>query len=236
VKWHAAPRIVISEPVVIAGKIDARGAMRKLRAEQYWTVRRCYEARLRDDPKLEGRTNLKLAIRADGGVSSSKAIGREKRLGDSRKFGKDMSDKEVVRCIASGLRKASVPAPRTRTATLLVSIDVYPGDAPLPETSAPPLAGRADLDDVKKKLGKDEIGLSACFEDARKKHPGLWGRLAMRLDVAKDGDVTDAREIETTFPDSDTEACVEARLEAMTLAAPSSEARVVVAFRWGTPP
>ena len=226
-RWHAAPRVVIGEPIVAAGKTSAREAMRVLRREQYWAVRRCYEPRLREHPTLEGRTVLRLVVGGDGTVRSA-AIDKG-RVPDDRKHGRAMTDREVVDCLARSLRSIRLPAPRSKSATLRVAIDVWPGDAPLP---APPGAarGKLELPRLDAAIHEARAPITECFTRATR---GAWGRLAMRVDVGADGHVDDVGEVESTFPDADVTACVATAVRAITLPAPSDgEARAIVAFRW----
>lgn len=41
--------------------------------------------------------------------------------------------------------------------------------------------------------------------------PGVWGRLALRLDVTPEGRVREARQVDSTFPEADAVACVRAQ-------------------------
>jgi hypothetical protein len=228
-RWHAAPRVVIGEPQLASGKASPRDVMRALRHDQYWTVRRCYEPKLRDQPKLEGRTVLELVVASDGTVKSAR-VPKKGRVRDDRKHGHAMSDRDVVGCLARGFTGIRVPAPRTRTATMQVSIDVWPGDAPLPEPAGPPGAGKIDLAKVDEAIAAARGTITPCFEVAPR---GAWGRTALRVEVGDDGHVDDVDEVETRFADADAIACVSRSLRALTLPSPSGgSAKVIVALRW----
>lgn len=234
-KWHAQPRVVIGEPVVARGKADTRAVMRALRAEQYWTVRKCFDPRVAAQPDLEGRTLLSLKVNASGVVTAASLLKKgDKRIPDTRKFPRAMSDSAVTSCLAQGFSGISVPTPGkgSKGATLLVSIDVWPGDAPIPERDASPKPGRVPLATVADALEKARPALGACIDAATTREPGLWGRVALRVDVSEQGTTGDIAETESTFPDRKATACFVDVLRAIPWPEPKKgAARVVVAFR-----
>lgn len=203
--WHAAPRVVIGEPVVTKGKADAHDVMRVLRAEQYWTVRRCYDPMLRDSPKLDGRAVIEIVVDKSGRVTTATA--KKSKVPDTRKHKTAMSNKEVVRCWVRGMTGIELPRPRSKSATMAFSIDVWPGDAPMPEVGATPKPGRIDLAVVKKRVDERVPDLTACLAAGWKEKPGAWGRLALRVDVGEDGAVSEVAETESTFPVPSVVAC-----------------------------
>ena len=74
------------------------------------------------------------------------------------------------------------------------------------------------------------------YAEGLRRTPGLWGRLAMRFHVTAKGDVVEASEVESHFPDRDVTECALRVYERAGLA-PSGEDRVIVyALRLGTPP
>lgn len=235
-KWHAQPRVVIGEPVVARGKADTRAVMRALRAEQYWTVRKCFDPRVAAEPALEGRTLLSLKVSASGVVTAATLLKKgDKRIPDTRKFPRAMPDAAVTSCLAQGFSGISVPAAPGKGgkgATLLVSIDVWPGDAPIPERDASPKPGRVPLAAVADALEKARPALSACIDAATTREPGLWGRVALRVDVSEQGAAGEIAETESTFPDRKATACLADVLRAVPWPEPKKgAARVVVAFR-----
>ncbi len=228
--WHPAPRVVIGEPVVVKGKADTRALMRVLRAEHYWTVRRCYDPALRDALKLDGRAVLALSLDAGGRVT--KASTTRAKVPDTRRHKTSMPDKEVVGCWVRGLTGAALPRPRGGRATVALSIDVWPGDAPLPEASAEPRPGRADLDEVARRTAARLPELDACVAAGREEHPGAWGRLALRVDVDTEGTAGEIAQTESTFPVASVVACATRVLrEVAWPPARGGVARVVVPLR-----
>ncbi len=233
-KWHPAPRVVISEPVVKKGKLDTREAMRVLRREQYGAVRRCYDPELREHPTLDGRTVLSLSVARGGLVTSARPV--KGGVPDPRTHKTAMPNRKVVACLAGAMKGATLPAPRKAPAVLLVAIDVWPGDAPLPEREAMPRQGSLDLaaaSDVVRGLRPE---LDACVVPARTRHPGLWGRLALRVDVTSEGRAGEVAETESAFADPEVRRCVARVLEGASWPRPSGDARIVVPLRIGAPP
>jgi hypothetical protein len=230
-RWHPAPRIVVGEPHVTAGKVERRAVLAALRSKGYWLIRRCYETKLRDDPKLEGRTLLRLSIATDGTITSSRASNDARGVPDERKHGKAMRDGEVRDCMAKAMRTVHVPGVKRR-ATLLVPVDVWPGDAPLPHREEGP-AARIDLGGVSTALRARAGELSACIERSRQRVPGLFGRMAISLDIDGNGVAARPVEVGSTFPDPAATACVTAVLAGVSWPKPSSPGRVIVALRAG---
>ena len=230
--WHPQPRVVVSEPVVAAGKADATGAMRALRAGQYVGIRRCYDRALRETPDLEGRTVLRLSVRRDGRVASARVVDSGRGVPDTRKFGKAMPDATVRSYLAQSFGTAHVPELRSKTATMLVAVDVWPGDAPLPEKPPGPLPGRVSLAEVEAQLAAKRATLMACFDQGRSRAPHLWGRLVVRFDVDGSGQASRVEETESTFPDRDVVRCVTEQVRQSSWpGATGGEARVLVAWR-----
>lgn len=230
-KWHPVPRVVISEPSVQSGKVDRRSMMRVLRAEQYWTVRRCQDDALRTDPEMSGRAVLRLKVSGSGKiVDATPAKGAT--VADSRKHKKNMPA-AVAKCIADGLVGAKVTAPRSKNAVVLVAVDVWPGDAGIPQNEAP-ATGRIDLVEVNKELDRVRGDLDRCFASADTV-PAVWGRLAMQVEINEQAEITDVHEVESTFPRAETVQCVKQVLGKLVVKkTPTSgqRARVIVAHRF----
>lgn len=196
---------MIGEPVLVKGKADTHELMRTLRADHYWTVRRCYDPALRDAPKLDGRAVVELVLDKTGRVTT--AAQKRAKVPDTRQHKTSMSDREVVRCWLRGLTGAELPRPRTPKATVALSIDVWPGDAPLPETGAAAKPGKVELDEVARRVTAKLPELETCLVEARKERPGAWGRLALRVDIDERGAPGEIAETESTFPAASLVAC-----------------------------
>ncbi|HEX3596130.1 MAG TPA: hypothetical protein VHU80_13560, partial [Polyangiaceae bacterium] len=95
-----------------------------------------------------------------------------------------------------------------------------------------PLAAKGTALDVRRLaevLAGTTVAASDCYAPRWAADPGLWGRLGLRVDVDRHGNVT-VREHESRFPDPEVVRCAKAAVEALPLAsivtAPSS-------FTWG---
>lgn len=230
-RWHAQPRVVIGEPVAGRSKADTKTLMRHLRAEHYGTVRRCYDAALRHEPELGGRVVIRITIGKSGTITAASSQGG-RGVPDQRKHRTALGSAEVGRCIASGLRGAHLPGARGG-ATVSFSVDVYPGDAPLPEPDSRSSPSRLDLEAADRVARGLAAPLEACFVAGLTAHPGLWGRLALRLDLGANGAVTDGREVDSTFPSTTVRDCALDVVRAARWPTPQGDqARVVVALRW----
>jgi len=231
--WHPQPRVVVSEPAVIAGKVDVPATVRTMRANLYGAIRRCYDEALRAAPDLEGRTVVRIAAASDGTIVSARPI--DGGVVDTRKYGKSMPDKTVRACLGKAVRQAHLPAPRTSTATMNVAIDLWPGDTPLPETAAP-RSGRMDVPYITEQLESQREAITSCYEDASRRQPGLWGRMVVRVDVDAAGRVVEVKEAESTFPDREVVRCIAATLRELPWGElKGGDARLLVPLRWGQP-
>lgn len=232
-RWHPAPRVVIGEPVLRAGKADTKALMHVLRAEHYWAVRRCYEPELRASPSLEGRTLVHLTISADGVVRASQQA-KDRALADKRKHPTKMSEPAVRSCLAAHFKGAKLPRPRGK-AQVVFSIDVYPGDALLSTKEGERAEGAVTLTEASAQIEAQRAQLLECFLEATERHPGIWGRMLLRLEIGADGSALAVSEVESTFPDREATRCVSERLSKASFPPPApsgSSALIIVPLRW----
>lgn len=217
-----------------SGGWDTRGAMRALRKYAYSGVRRCFDAALRETPDLEGRTVVDIQVDGSGRIVSAQASSG--RAPDPRKHQTGMKSGAVRSCIASALRSVAVPPARGKRVSARVSVDVWPGDAPIPAVEPPPLASSLPPATFNPWLAAQRPAVEACFAKLADRAPGTWGRLVLRVDVAQDSTIQ-ASEFDSTFPDTDTTACViRSLVEAPTkLPAHDTPSRVVLALRFAQP-
>jgi len=233
-RWHPVSRVVIEMPV-IQGKGDAPRLMKHLRAEHYWTARRCYEEQLREHPDLSGRVVLRLTQNARGVVTRAVSLGG-KGVPDQRKHKTALKSAAFGACIASAFRGVTLPLARKGGATFSFSVDLYPGDAPLPERDTRPSEGRVDLAEIDLLVAAHAGALGRCFDEGERRHPGHWGRLALRLELGAQGQPEGLVEVESTFPDTETTRCVKERLGALRFPRPQGGTpRLVLPFRWAPP-
>ncbi|MCU0686364.1 MAG: AgmX/PglI C-terminal domain-containing protein [Polyangiaceae bacterium] len=233
--WHPQPRVMISEPVVVRGRVDAGAMMRSLRAGRYGAVRRCYDQALQSEPELEGRTVLRLTVGRAGKVTRS-GIGTG-GVPDTRRFGKPMNSGAVRSCLARAFQGADAAPSKGPDASVVIAVDLWPGDVPLPVGSPGALTGKLDPPALRELVEAQRSELSACFRAAEERLEGVWGRVLLRVDVDADGKATAAGEHESTFPDRTASRCAADVLRQASWPTPQGgAARIMVPLRWGTPP
>ncbi len=185
------------------------------RRRLYWPLRLCYEDAKRRHPKLGGG---KLAGRARLLVSG--------RLSGVTLSSSKLDDPALLDCARARLAELRFSSPPPRRLELTVQLQLWPGDAPLPELGPPEgsqfsnpgqLAQRA-LTEV---LTRAAPELEGCFAAGRARDPQLWGRLALRLEQAETGQLLRIQEQESRFPDRDVTRCLIARLQKLTFPAPT---------------
>jgi hypothetical protein len=96
-------------------------------------------------------------------------------------------------------------------------IDLWPGDAPLPPREAGVSGAlspdeRAWLERINSALAQRHPAVQACHVAAARDTPGLWGRLALRLNFDAHGRLLDADETESQFPSASLVRCVQEAL------------------------
>lgn len=202
--YHPAPRIRV-DTRILSGKARARGLtdaslLGRARSHGYWPYRLCFERGLQDDQRLSGKTTLRLGLDARGRV-------RQARLTKT-----SLADRSVAECVADEARGLRVPPP-ARSIDVELTVELWPGDAPVVLTRAPrgQLAPSRDGVDWQQLASSTEPLREAvleCFAPAVARDPKLWGRVAVRVDFDASGRVTTAREHETRFPDADAARCV----------------------------
>jgi hypothetical protein len=75
--------------------------------------------------------------------------------------------------------------------------------------SAPLVAGAFDANAMRAAVSTKQAQLEACFDDARRSDPGLWGRLALGVILEMDGSVHRVNEVESHFPSAIATRCAE---------------------------
>ncbi len=233
--FHPAPRVKVD--TVVRGPAPERSSKKGVLSKTavlaearnlgYWPFRLCFEAGLRRNPKLRGKTRLRVTLRRAGKPASVRLLSTE------------LADREAATCLVERARSLSfTPAPRRRV-TVEVSIDLSHGDAPLPgmdEVTAN-RGATPDLRALSRALDTRLPALARCYADALKGDPKLWGRLGIRLDVDAMGTARTIAEAGSAFPQQATAACA---LDAIRTPPISGEVRgplsVVWGVRFGHPP
>jgi hypothetical protein len=93
-----------------------RPVIERIIRQHFRQFRVCYEAGLRNNPKLEGRVGVAFAIDRQGAVSFASD------------GGSDIPDQSVVQCVVSGFRTLSFPAPEGGTVAVNYPIVFKPYD------------------------------------------------------------------------------------------------------------
>jgi hypothetical protein len=139
----------------------------------------------------------------------------------------------VVGCVVKAAKGLALPAPERGTPSVTLQVSLWPGDDAVqasraaegkkpraPDTATLETALRTHLPEAR-----------ACFAEGRKNNPGLWGRIAMRLRIRAAGEIVDASEIESHFPDPAVTFCVLKSFAHTDVPAPHEELVIVYPLR-----
>ena len=191
---HAMPRVIIDVPKSI-GPLKKGAVQADARAELWGSVIECYRPGALKDQSLRGETTLKVTI-AKGEVKRAKVL-------------KSMPDKDVSACFAKKLQGLEMPSSRG-TSTVTMKIHVAPGDEPMPprNDAATRGPGRLDPERVRKSILERMTVLERCYDEARAYAPKLQGWTSIRIQIARNGTLSEAFEIGTQFPDERLSRCV----------------------------
>jgi hypothetical protein len=239
--FHPAPRVKVDTTTprgrlpprsTSKGVLSELGVLAQTRNRGYWPFRLCFEAGLRRNALLAGKTRLRMMIGPGGRVWRSRLASTELR------------DEEVSTCLVTQTRSLRfAPSPR-RPVEVELTVDLTPGDAPLPD--GPPARARALADPGPGKLDARAAlaaltptvpGIATCYAEGRAKDPGLWGRVALRFDAAANGVIIHAAEHETHFPAPGVVGCILTAVRSAVLpAVEGGPLRFVWGVRLGAPP
>jgi hypothetical protein len=227
--WHPEPRVMVDR-LEARGRIDDALVLREVRRRQYGPIRRCYDAALARDPGLQGRMRVQLNVAHTGAVRAPKAVGKA-----------TLADADLVDCVVRSFAGLRVSPTRRGAATVSLDVALHPGDAPVRPSEDPAPTPGTGVVDAHRALaaivGAARGPVEGCYERGRARVSGLWGRMALRLDVAPDGVVRSVQESESLFPDPETTRCASEALRLVPLPPPQGgEVRLVVPIRFGTPP
>jgi hypothetical protein len=222
---HPAPRIKV-DVLKVSGHVSEAEVLRQARSKGYWPFRLCYEEGLRRSQKMHGTVHLRITIGSNGAVRGAQKVAAE------------VDDPTVVGCIVKAARGLSLPAPERGMPSVTLEVSLWPGDDSVhssvstegkkpraSDTAALLTALRAHLPEVR-----------SCFAEGQKRHPGLWGRIGMRLRIRAAGEIVDASEIESRFPDPEVTFCVLKAFAHSDVPAPREELIIVYPLRLGALP
>jgi outer membrane biosynthesis protein TonB len=157
----------------------------------------CYRLGAYKNQTLKGKTTVRFQVSRAGKVSRAAATGST------------LADKDVVACLAREVN--SLTAPRAKAgSTATATIQIYPGDDPMPPPESAIKAGPGMLSpaEIQRVMTAALPRFEACYKTSLEAFPELWGRLAVRFHVTASGKVDEAFEVESRFPDERAARCV----------------------------
>jgi hypothetical protein len=235
---------VLVDISVRGGSLPKRAKSKKLFSESslvaqarnagYWPFRLCFEDGLRRDPALRGKTRVRFVVETSGRVKSERMAFTE------------LKDHTVAKCLSARVRAFHFSPAPTKRVHADATIDLGPGDAPLPEANVADAQGASSSDEsgkfdgaaVGRALGDQLSGhVAGCYERGLDRDPRLWGRLAILMDVDTEGRVRGAAEHESRFPDPMVFSCVVEGIQGAALPPPvGGPIQVVWPLKLGSPP
>lgn len=218
---HPLPRVIV-DVTGVKGPLRAADAQRVARQRLWGRIVECYRPGAYRDPSLGGKTTVRLTVSRAGKVTAAKSTGSSLR------------DPEVVACLTTATK--SLPLPRAKAgSTVTLVLQVFPGDDPLepPSGVIRPGDGVLSPDAIGATLAGALPAFRACYEDALRDAPALWGRLAIRFHVTAAGAVDEAFQVESAFPDERVVRCVLRAARGLTFPAPAGgDLRFVAPLRF----
>jgi len=221
IDWHPEPRVIVNV-LSVKGPLKRADAERRARSKLWGAIIACYRPGAARDPKLRGKTTLRLEAAKGGKIKSARVTATT------------MDDDAVVRCLAEATKRIQMPKAKSGS-TVVASIQIAPGDDPVPPPNDALVAGVGSLAprDVIAAISAELPRFQACYDAGLTSAPSLWGRLAMRLHVTASGEVDEAFEVESRFPDARVARCVLRETRATRFDAPDGgDLRIVVPLRF----
>jgi hypothetical protein len=171
------------------------------RSRGYWPFRLCFEHGQREKKGSGGETRVAFTIGTRGKVSAA-------RLLDSK-----LGNPESAACLVREVLKLEFTPSPAKKLRMVASIQIYPGDAELPVVPDGPVVaapgGEFDPEAMRARVLAKQAELEACFGDARRGDPALWGRLALSVILEMDGSVHRVTEVESHFPNASVTRCAQ---------------------------
>lgn len=213
--YHPGTRVVVDtrqaklRPGAVRGPAPRGLTLDRVQAQArshgYWPFRLCFEAGQRDKKGSGGETRVAFTIGTRGHV-------RAARLLDSQ-----LANPSSAACLVREVLKLEFNPRPPRALPMVASIKIWPGDADLPDAPEPsnvasPGGGAFDAAAMRARVALEQPALDACFADARRADPKLWGRLALAVILEMDGSVHRVSEVESHFPSASAARCVQVLL------------------------
>lgn len=221
--YHPATRVVVDvELLSRAPKGSTARLLRLARSNGYWPLRACFENAQRLASKSERSAKVRLTLGAAGKVLGARSLG-------------PMPEREYARCVLERVRALDFTPGFTRKLDIEVSVKQWPGHAPVPPRApdgSPPVRLPPDAQATLETLTPS---LQVCYEKGLAADARLWGRIALRLELAGDGAVKQATPVETQFPNPEITECARQALLGARLVSPGTS-ELTLGLRLGQPP
>ncbi len=176
------------------------------RAHGYWPFRLCFEAGQREGQKKSsgGETHVAFTVNLRGKVSRATLL-------DSK-----LESPSTAACLVKEMGRIEFTPRPQRVLGMVATIAIWPGDAELPALPEPaaaaPSSGAFDANLMRERVASKRAELTACFAEARRGDPSLWGRLALAAILEVDGSVHQINEVESHFPNAAASHCAQVLL------------------------
>jgi len=220
--YHPATRVVVDVRLLSRAPLGSTKRVERIaRSSGYWPLRACFEQAQRQKPLTERAARVRLSLGATGRVIGSRLL--------------EGAERDYARCVLERLRKLDFAPGFSRKLDVEISVKQWPGHAPVPPRAADDAPRLKASEDLRATLQGRGPELEACYRAGLERDPSLWGRLALRLDLDADAVVTDAREVETRFPDAVVSECARRAMIGARLA-PVESKQLTIAVRFGQLP
>lgn len=221
---HPLPRVIVSITKV-KGPHAAREVERIARRTLWSKVVGCYRLGAYKDQTLSGKTTVRVQVSRAGRVTKASAAGST------------LPDREVVACLAREVKSLALPKAKGGS-SVTATIEVYPGDDPVPppESAIKPGDGELAPEAIMSVMVSALPRMEACYRAVLPSLPELWGRITIRFHVTAAGKVDEAFEVESRFPEESVVRCVLREARALTFSPPvGGDVRFVVPLRLSPP-
>ncbi len=235
--FHPGARVVVNTRLIV-GKLPQHarrglsrgGVLAQARSRGYWPLRVCFENALRRSADQHGKTVIRFTVGRSGRVT--RAHLRHTDL-----------DGLAGECVRKAVEALTFhPGPSAGLIALDLSVEFWPGDAPVPRARPPEGAetdnpGVLDEEALVSVIAPAVADLEQCYRAGLARDPKLWGRLQVLFELSEDGTVTSMAEDESRFPDRGVRDCALRALRKLSFPAPAEGPLTFVqAFRFGSPP
>ena len=216
VSYHPGTRVVVDtrqaklRPGAMRGPAPRGLTLERIQAQArshgYWPFRLCFENGQREKKSSGGETRVAFSIGTRGHVRAARLLDSE--LGATS-----------AACMVREVLKLEFTPHPARVLAMVASIKVWPGDAELPSVTGPSSVSqeRAEFDPLlmRARVLERKAELSACFSEARRSDPELWGRMALSVILEMDGTVHRVSEVESHFPSPSATRCAQVLISSL---------------------